>query len=189
MRTVSSMTVLLLWLVLLAPAVLAEEPSPDWQKLRGSERFAELAWLVGEWRGYGEFSNGHTNYIHKSYAYDLAGMFFVERTLSMSPPPEPATEYEIHQDLTMFYRNHQSGALKAQAFYVESFVTAAEVTVADGGDTIVIESQTVENAPEGMRSRYTITRSGEDGFTGTFELAMPGQDFTCYQSYVFQRVI
>jgi hypothetical protein len=59
------------------------EDKPAWAGAVGEERFAPIAWLEGEWRGYGEFPD-RVNYIHKTYEYDVAGMYLVERTDSRS---------------------------------------------------------------------------------------------------------
>jgi hypothetical protein len=43
----------------------------DWKDKRGRERFESLAWLEGEWQGYGKFSDRVT-YIRKHYSFELA---------------------------------------------------------------------------------------------------------------------
>ena len=113
--------------------------SPDWAEARYAVRFEPLDWLIGEWQGYGEFSN-RTTYIHKRYSYEVAGVYLVERTLDVFPPPEPSTEFEVHQDFSVFYRDNVTGDFTANGFFVETFVTDAEVRVLEDGPIAVVEN-------------------------------------------------
>ena len=72
----------------------------------------------------------------------------------MFPPDTLSTEYEIHQDFTVFYR--ANGTMKAKTFFVESYGTSANVVLSTEGDTITIEAIEVENGPPGMRSRLSM---------------------------------
>lgn len=170
-----------------AGATVDQPDGAGGEDLRGAERFPELAWLAGEWQGFGRFPE-RTTYVHKVYSFDLAGMFFVERTLDVFPPPEPSTDFEMHQDLTLFYRDAASGEIRARGFFVEGFVTASAVEVRDGGAVLVIESREVDNAPPSLRSRITFTRQAPDRFSGLFELAFPGRDYQVMERLEMKRI-
>ncbi len=159
----------------------------EWEDRRGAARFGELDWLIGEWQGYGVFAEGR-NQIHKSYGYEVGGMFLVERTLDMFPTETPSTDYEIHQDFMVVYRDTLGGGLLAKTFFIEAFVASSELTVAEGGDVFVIESTRIENGSPGMRTRYTIRRQWPDDFTGTFELAFDGGEFTVFEELTLRRI-
>lgn len=159
----------------------------DWSSARFADRFESFDWLIGEWQGYGEFSN-RTTYIHKRFSYEVAGVYFSERTLDVFPPPEPTTEFEVHQDLAFFQRDNSTGALTATTFFVETFVTTASVKVLDDGESFVVESTSIQNAPPGMRTRMTYTRTGVDGFELLFELAPPGGEYQAMEEAVFRRI-
>ena len=163
------------------------EPEDAWKKEVGAGRFGPLAWLEGEWQGYGRFPD-RTNYIRTTFEYDLGGMYLVERNVAMFPPPEPSTEYEIHQDVSIYYRDTTTGGFAAKSFYIEGFVSSSTVEVLEDGSVIVIESTSVENGPPGMRARSTISRETEDRFLLTFEIAMPGKDYSVYEDIVLSRV-
>ncbi len=143
--------------------------------------------MIGEWQGYGKFSN-RTTYIHKSYSYDLGGMYLVERTLDMFPPDTLSTNFEVHQDFSVFYRDDATGGLKAKGFFIEGFIWSSNVTLSDGGKVIAIETEDVENAPPGMRARITYRQQDPDNFTGLFEIAMPGGDYSVMEELVMERV-
>ena len=179
-QPVRGITPLLLALVLATSATRAQTPPPE---PTGAARFPELAWLAGAWQGYGQFGERVT-YIHKAFSYEVAGRYLVERTLDMFPPARPTTEFELHQDVTTFYRT--AGGYRAKGFYVEGFVWNSTVTA--GADRVVVETESVENGPAGIRARVTYVKDGPDGFKGTFELAMPGQDFTLVETLVMRRI-
>ncbi|MFC1682962.1 hypothetical protein ACFL0G_01975 [Candidatus Zixiibacteriota bacterium] len=165
----------------------SQEEQEDWKGKRGPERFVSMDWLIGEWQGYGQFPK-QVNFIQKKYSYDVAGMFFVERTIAMFPPEELSTDYEIHQDFSVVYRDNGTGAFLAKSFYVESFVTSSTVQIEENGNKIVIESENVENGPPGMRSRYSIFREDPNRYTATFEVAWQGKDFSLYEELEMKRV-
>ncbi len=177
----------LLVLVLAAGPGVAQEEAMDWKGKVGAERFGPMAWLEGEWQGYGEFPD-RTNYARIVYSYDLAGIYLVERTVALFPPPEPTTDYEIHQDFTVYYRNSTTGGFTAKSFFIEAYVVSSTVEVLEDGSVIVVESTDVENGPPGMRSRTTISREGDDAFALTFEIAMPGKDYSLYEEMTMRRV-
>lgn len=145
----------------------------------------ELDWLLGEWQGYGIVGKQY-NLIRKTYAYEIGGVFLVERTLSMFPPGKPDTEFEMHQDFLVFHQNVEQ--LAAKGFYIEGFVSQATVSVAEGGSQILIESTAIENGPPDTRTRYTLNRESTDAFTGQFEIAWPGQDFELSQKITLKRI-
>ena len=182
--------VLLIVVLVAAAAGWAAEPpreKHEWSGKTGSDRFPPIAWLEGEWRGYGEFPD-RVNFAHKTYEYDLAGMYLVERTEALFPPEEPSTDFEVHQDVTYFYRDSFTGGFRAVGFYVESFVTISTVEVSEDGGRIVVETTDVHNGPPGMRSRSTYTKETDDSFSLLFEVAMPGQDYALYEEIVMERI-
>jgi hypothetical protein len=164
-----------------------ERAETDWEGTTGAGRFGPLGWLIGEWKGYGKFEDRVT-YIRKHFAYELAGHFLVERTVDMFPPKEPSTEFELHQDFTVYSRENDTGRLRARGFFVESYVTRADVEASEDGSRIVVEALEIENGPPGMRYRFTITRVNDDRFTALFELAMPGREYRPLEQLEMARV-
>lgn len=163
------------------------EADRDWETTRGPERFPEVDWLIGEWQGYGVFKN-KTTWLHKSWSYDVGGVFLHERTLDIFPPDSLSTEFEIHQDTVMWFRDTGTGALKSVTFFVEGFVTTATVTVEHGGRRYVVESTHVENAPPGMATRFTVERVGDDEIEETFELKFPEREWFEMERLTLRRV-
>lgn len=163
-------------LVPLAVAPLAAQPAS------APERFAPLSWLVGEWQGYGLFSDD-TTYIHKRFRYELEGMFLVEETLDIFPPAEPTTDYQVHQDRLFYYP--RGAGFAAKGFFVEGFVWNAGVSVS--GDTIRITTEEVEGGPPGFAARITLIRETADGYRATFELGTGDGDFRIIERLFMRR--
>lgn len=159
----------------------------DGMDKRGRERFESLSWLEGEWQGYGKFSDRVT-YIRKHYSFDIGGVYFVERTIDMFPPPEPSVEFEMHQDMTLFYRASDDSPVRAKGFFVEGFIISSSVVIKDDGNKVIMTSEEIENAPPGMRTRYTMVRQGADKYVGVFEMAMPDKDFSEVERLELKRI-
>jgi len=153
--------------------------------LRGAARFGPLAWLVGEWQGYGIFPDD-TTYIHKRFDYETAGVHLVERTIDIFPPEDLGTDYQLHQDFAVYYRDGSDYHVKS--FFVEGFVWSSTVRVSSNGDTLLVATDQIENAPPTFRARITFIREGEDGFRGVFELAPDGQTFEVFERQVMRRI-
>jgi hypothetical protein len=127
-----------------------------------------------------------TTYIHKRFTRELRGTVLVERTVDMFAPAAATTDYEIHEDFTVY---HPDGAtLQAKGFFVEGFAWRSTVRVSVGGDSIVVETDAVENGPPGSRARITMVRTGPHGFTSLFELAFGDAPLAPYERSVFTRL-
>jgi len=150
-----------------------------------SARLSEIDWLVGEWRGYGVFSN-RTTYIHKSFSYEIGGKFLVEKTIDMFPPDTPSTEFEIHQDQVFYFLN--ADKLEAVGFYGEGFVNCFNLTVEQSAPKLIAQTYDVKNAPSGIRARITYEQEGDDHLQGIFELAMPGKQFDIVEKLTMERI-
>lgn len=150
-----------------------------------ASRFPPLEWLVGEWRGYGRFTD-RTSYIHKRFSYELGGAVLVERTLDIFPPSELTTDFEIHRDIVHYFRNGE--VFEAIGFYVEGHVNLFSVTVAENPSQLTAETYEVRNIPKGMRAKVIYEQDGETGLRGEFLLAAPGESLETVEKLVMQRI-
>jgi hypothetical protein len=67
---------------------------------------------------------------------------------------------------------------------VNQFVAA---TPSFDKDTLVFDSEAIENIPVGWRARETYKFAGAEAFEEIFELAEPSKDFTVYSHNRFKR--
>jgi hypothetical protein len=60
-------------------------------------------------------------------------------------------------------------------------------SISEDGKTIVLDSESIENVPKGMKSRETFKILNDNEFIETFEIAMPGKEFQIYSENRFKR--
>ena len=172
--------VVLLLLAGLRPA--QAEPTAD-------ERFAPFAQLLGRWQGYTEKPDGSApGLLERTYAPALHGKFIRVESVVMFPPEVAGTYYEIHRDIEFISYDVAAERYLLRGFYVEGFVTREAITIVESPPSLVFESEAIENGPEGMRTRHTLTLEGEDRLIDRFEIAMPGLGFKTYQTAHLRRL-
>lgn len=146
---------------------------------------ADVAWLAGQWQGY-SLMGDRSNVNRKTFEFEVGGRYLVERTTAMFPPAEPSVDYELHEDMTVYYAT--GGELFAKSFFSEGFVQSSTVKVSADATEVVIESTAVEGGPPGMRARLTYRREADDHMTGTFQLDWSGQGYKTASTYEFKKV-
>ena len=73
-------------------------------------------------------------------------------------------------------------------FHVEGFVIHYVAdSLAAPVDSVVFNSQSIENIPAGYRARETYRILGPDEFVERFEMADPGGEFKLYSESRFKR--
>lgn len=160
--------------ITLAVAVVlpAAQPEP-------TERTLEpLAFLVGEWRGEEDarFGRGEGE---REYRFILNERYLLSQNLSRFEPQEDLPEGDRHEDWTFFSYDDNRETFVVRQFnsegFVNRFVLDPSSTVPE---TMVFVSEASENAPPGLRARLTYEKVSDDELQETFELAMPGEDFS-----------
>ena len=143
-----------------------------------------LSWLVGTWKGEATGRPGRGTQTRR-YEWILRGVFLMgtNRTAWMATPEHP--EGEVHEDISIFSYDRDAERIVMHVFYVERFV--AEYTCEPRApDVWVFTAGHVRNGPNGMRSRETLTRRGDE-MESRFELAMAGKEFAEYTREVLRR--
>ena len=79
-------------------------------------------------------------------------------------------------------------ASNQRGFFTEGFATRESVSLAGDGRQIIIESDQIENGPDGMSIRRTLTFEGEDELVDLFEISMPGIGYRTYRTVHLRRV-
>ncbi len=108
------------------------------------------------------------------------------RRSSIPRPRIPAGE--VHEDWGVFSYDKARKTFVLRSFHVEGFVNqyVLESPTADA-KTFVFVSESIENIPAGFRARLTYRIIDNDTFEQTFDLAPPGQEFTCYSKGIMKR--
>jgi hypothetical protein len=148
---------------------------------------ADLQRFIGRWTGEGEGQPGKST-VERSYEATLGGRFILARHRSTYAPQPKNPQGEVHDDVGFFSFDKKRKRFVFRQFHVEGFVNQfAAATPSFDKDTIVFDSEALENIPAGWRARETYKFSSADAFEEIFELAEPNKDFTVYSHNHFVR--
>jgi hypothetical protein len=181
---------LLLSIVLLVGAVavtfaVAQQPPTA---SAPADVWAPFRFFVGTWRGAGAGSPG-AGTGEQTWAFILRGTFLQVRNKAVFDPQEKNPKGEVHEDMGIFSYDKGRQKYVLRQFHVEGFVNQYVLEgVPAEGQPFVFVSESIENIPAGFKARLTYQILGPDSFEQTFDLAPPGQAFTCYSKGVMKRV-
>jgi hypothetical protein len=165
-----------------APAAFAQQApaaAPD--------VWAPLRYFVGSWRGGGEGTPG-TGTGEETFAFILRGTYLQVRNKAVFDPQAKNPTGEVHEDWGVFSYDKARKTFVLRSFHVEGFVNqyVLQDQTADP-KSFVFVSESIENIPAGFKARLTYRILDADTFEQTFDLAPPGQEFTCYSKGVMKR--
>jgi hypothetical protein len=156
----------------------------DQQLAAGLDAFARF---LGTWRGTGEGQPGKSD-VERTYEPTLSGRFILERNRSTYAPQEMNPKGEVHDHVGYMSFDKTRKRLVLRQFHPEGFVNqyvAAAATI--DGDSLILNSEAIENIPAGWRARETYKFLGPDAFEEIFELSEPGKVFETYSHNRFRR--
>ncbi|MGB8959119.1 MAG: heme-binding beta-barrel domain-containing protein [Candidatus Aminicenantales bacterium] len=164
-----------------APTVAAEQAPVV------TDVWAPLRFFVGSWRGGGEGTPG-TGTGEETFEFILRGAYLQVRNKAVFDPQAKNPSGEVHEDWGVFSYDKARKTFVLRSFHVEGFVNqyVLESQTADA-KTFVFVSESIENIPAGFRARLTYRIIDNDAFEQTFDLAPPGQEFTCYSKGIMKR--
>jgi len=166
-----------------AGALTPEPPMPP--VLHNS--LAPLRRFVGAWDGRGEGQPGESIVV-RLYEPAVGGRYLMARNSSSYLPQRKNPKGERHKDLGFFSFDKARKRFVLRQFNIEGFVNTFVATTEDFvNDTIIVESEAIENIPKGYRARETYRFSGADAFEEIFEIAEPGKDFALYSHNHLRR--
>ena len=152
--------------------------------------WAQFRFFVGTWKGAGAGSPG-AGMGEQTWAFILRGTFLQVRNKAVFDPQEKNPKGEVHEDMGIFSYDKAREKYVLRQFHVEGFFNQyvlESLPAAAEGKTFVFVSEAIENIPAGFKARLTYRILDPDTFEQTFDLAPPGQAFTCYSKGVMKRV-
>lgn len=161
-------------LFLLVPAFCAaqEETEPI--------SFDILNFFAGQWLGE-ETGKAGIGKGEREYSFVLKDKFLFVNNKSTFEPQEKNPEGEIHVDQGFFSLDKGRNIIVLREFHGEGFVIQYTLnSLSEDKKTMIFLSESMENAPGGMRARQTFSIQNENEFTEVFELAFPEKDFTVF---------
>lgn len=168
-------------LILLTSGLVSAQPNTQ------PDTWKPLKYFVGAWEGTGKGESGESR-VEREYKFALNNKFLQVTHRSSYAPQEKNPKGEVHDDLGFFSYDKSRKQFVFRQFHVESFVIQYLVSsISEDGKTIILESESIENVPKGMRSRETFKILNDNEFMETFEISMPGQEYKIYSENRFKR--
>ena len=156
------------------PAQAKEDP---WRAVR---------FLVGEWQGDSDGEPGKGT-VKRSYRFVLHDKFLHEENVSTYPPQPKNEKGEVHEHRSFFSYDRARKAIVLRQFHQEGFVNQYAVLPETKPNTVVFESEALENVPGGWKARESYEVVSPEEFVETFELAQSGAAYQVYSRARFKR--
>jgi hypothetical protein len=162
-----------------ARSSVAQAPVKDdpWRPVR---------FLVGEWTGESTGEPGQGT-VRRTYRFVLGDKFLHEQNVSTYPPQPNNPKGEVHEHWAFFSYDRARKALVLRQLHQESFVNQYVMLAEAKANTVVFETEALENLPSGWKARERYEVVSPDEFVETFELAEPGSEFKLYSRSRFKR--
>ncbi len=148
-----------------------------------------VQFLIGDWIGTTKGEPGHGTG-ERHYELVLGGEFLRGTNRTVYPPQEKNPKGEVHEDIAYFSFDSTRKKVVLRQFHIEGFVN--EYAERQGGTaedkSFVLETERIENLPDGWRARETYRMVSRDEFIEVFELAPPQKNFAVYAESRWTRV-
>ena len=143
--------------------------------------------FIGKWTGTGDGEPGQST-LERTYQPTLGGNFLMVHHQSAYAPQPRNPKGETHNDVGFFSFDKRRKLCVFRQFHVEGFVTTYTAPAATlAADTVVFDSESLENLPASYKARETYKWTGADTFEEVFEIAEPGKDYAVYSHNRFKR--
>ena len=148
--------------------------------------WAPIRFMAGEWEGESEGEPGKGT-VKRTYKFVLNDKFLNEQNVSTYPPQPKNEKGEVHQHWSFFSYDRARRVLVLRQFHQEGFVNQFSMTApVPAQNTVVFESEALENVPKGWKARETYEVISATEFVETFEIASVGP-FELYSRTRFRR--
>jgi len=146
-----------------------------------------LEYFVGTWDGH-ETGRAGIGKGDRSYQFIMGGHYLFMKNISRFEPQEKNPKGETHEDWTIFSFDEARQKFIIRQFNIEGVVNRFVLdSLVNLNKTFVFTSESSENAPPGLRARLSYYIQSQDEFRETFELAMPGKEFSIYLENFWKR--
>ena len=177
MRSAKTACTLLVMIILVMPAAIADE-NVKWQY---------FCVLEGRWSGEGEGRWGNST-IEREYEFIMEGTFLRGLSKSLYPEQERNPEGEIHDSMDIFSYDKLRKKYVLRQFHAEDIIN--QYVVDSVGVTLEgfeFVSEAIENFGTGWKAKEVYAFVNDDEFIETFWLAAPGEDYKLYVTNHFYR--
>ena len=171
----------IIFILLLVPVLLFSQDNSlvsVWQPLE---------YFVGKWDGH-ESGLAGIGKGDRSYQFIMGGQYLLMKNISRFEPQEKNPKGETHEDWTIYSFDRARKKFIIRQFNIEGFVNRFVLdSLVNKEKTFVFTTESSENAPSRLRARLSYYIQNKDEFRETFEIAMPGKDFSVYMENLWKR--
>lgn len=162
---------------------------PERAKPTLTNHLEPFAFFLGSWLGSVD-NMGREGTIRRTYTVVLDGNFVQFKTRADFDIGEDGVPAEVHQDWGMVSFDNGRDTMVVREFHTEGFVNQYVVkSISEDGRKIVLETESVENGPPGLRARLTLQVLEENEFEETFELASGDEPYRVCVSAQMHRMM
>ncbi|HXS89793.1 MAG TPA: hypothetical protein VN705_10620 [Steroidobacteraceae bacterium] len=155
---------------------------------QSTDGLAELRWLIGEWRGVGQGDPGTSGSERHNDSF-LGGRYIRASGTSVYPKQEKNPSGEVHEQLDLWSYDRARSSVILRTFDTLGFTcTYVLDRAASSADRWVLNGESLENVPKGMKARYIYTRPSENEYHEVLELDTDGKGFKPYVTNRFLKV-
>jgi lysophospholipase L1-like esterase len=143
----------------------------------------------GEWTGE-QTGNAGVGKGERTIEFIMEEKYLYYKNVSKFEPQEKNPKGETHEDWTFFSYDVNRKKYVLREFHSEGFVNQYILDeLSEDNRTLVFTSENIENAPEGLRARVTLTILERNKFKEVFELANPDKGFSVWLENIWTRKI
>lgn len=154
------------------------ETKDPWERFR---------YFLGRWKGTGSGNPGKSQ-VEREYSFVLNEQFIQISDRSVYEPQERNPEGEVHEEIGYFSYDRSRKKHVLREFHIEGYVNQYLLEDREPeSKKLVFRTEAIENIPPGWQARTTYEILGENEFRETFDLAGPGQEWSCFITNEFKR--
>lgn len=143
--------------------------------------FEKFSFLFGSWEGTGSGFSASKSAIHSEFRMALNNNFIEVSNHSEFEPAPQQTQGEIHDDWGMISFDKGRRVYVFRQFHNEGYFNQYILSDSlSSGNSLVFESEFIENFVPGGRARFTINKISDNEIETLFDVGFPGKELACF---------
>jgi len=140
-----------------------------------------INFILGTWEGEGSGFGNERSRISSSFQLVMDDNYIEVVNESKFDPTENNPEGEIHIDKGFISFDKDRKVIVFRQFNIEGYInTYLLVESLSNSDTLVFETEAIENFVPGGKARWTINKLDNDHIVTVFDVLFPDQGYTCF---------
>lgn len=151
--------------------------------------FEKLHFVIGNWTGTGSgFGNAKSN-ISSSFKFIMSQKYIEVQNESQFEPTEKKPKGDYHIDKGFISFDSSRKVIVFRQFnnegYINQYVLNEDLST---NDSLVFETESIENFIPGGKARWTIKRISENEIETIFDVYFPTKGFSCFGTNKLRKI-